>query len=199
MLRSLEVVKSRGHEYALGRHSFRIVNGHGIEVYRRVQAPRGLQREAARRVRSDHAGLRPAFQASTQLVNGGYFVGARRVVAGISGVGKSVMGLQYIAEGARRGERSLMLTLDEHAGPGHPQREQHRHRSAGVHRSRPRALRYDPPQEMEIDRPLPRHRAIVEKFKPPPRVLIDSLSTYGVEPGHHRAKSFATSSTRSSR
>ena len=42
VLRSLEVVKSRGHEYALGRHSFRIVNGLGLEVYRRVQAPREL-------------------------------------------------------------------------------------------------------------------------------------------------------------
>ena len=38
VLRSLEVVKSRGHEYALGRHSFRIINGQGLEVYRRVQA-----------------------------------------------------------------------------------------------------------------------------------------------------------------
>src|SRR2546421_5242415 len=46
VLRSLEVVKSRGHEYALGRHTFRIINGQGLEVYRRVQAPRGLQREA---------------------------------------------------------------------------------------------------------------------------------------------------------
>ena len=45
VLRSLEVVKSRGHEHALGRHSFRIINGQGLEVYRRVQAPRSLQRE----------------------------------------------------------------------------------------------------------------------------------------------------------
>jgi KaiC/GvpD/RAD55 family RecA-like ATPase len=40
-------------------------------------------------------------------------VGSTTVVAGISGVGKSVMGLQFIAEGARRDERSLMLSLDE--------------------------------------------------------------------------------------
>src|SRR5947208_14560045 len=45
VLRSLEVVKSRGHEYALGRHSFRIVNGQGLDVYRRVQTPRSMQRE----------------------------------------------------------------------------------------------------------------------------------------------------------
>jgi KaiC/GvpD/RAD55 family RecA-like ATPase len=112
VLRSLEVVKSRGHEYALGRHTFRIINGQGLEVYRRVQAPRGLQREAG-----------AAFDATTrvttgvpgldELVNGGYFVASTTLVVGISGAGKSVMALQYIAEGARRGERSLMITLDE--------------------------------------------------------------------------------------
>ena len=41
------------------------------------------------------------------------FLGSTTVVAGISGVGKSVMALQYIAEGARLGERSVMFTLDE--------------------------------------------------------------------------------------
>jgi circadian clock protein KaiC len=47
------------------------------------------------------------------LVNGGYFVASTTLVVGISGAGKSVMALQYIAEGARRGERGLMITLDE--------------------------------------------------------------------------------------
>ena len=42
-----------------------------------------------------------------ELVNGGYLRGSTTVVAGISGVGKSVMGLQYLAEGARRGERGI--------------------------------------------------------------------------------------------
>ena len=39
-VRSIEIVKSRGHDFQMGRHSFRIVDGHGIRVYRRVQAPR---------------------------------------------------------------------------------------------------------------------------------------------------------------
>src|SRR5688500_4632509 len=45
--RSIEIVKSRGHDYQMGRHSFRIVDGHGIEVYRRVQAPRTPRRDSA--------------------------------------------------------------------------------------------------------------------------------------------------------
>src|SRR5262249_49775980 len=110
--RSIEILKSRGHDFQMGRHSFRIVNGHGMHVYRRVQAPRMASRERA-------AAFDPTTRVSTgipgldELVNGGYFVGSTTVVAGISGVGKSVMALQFIAEGARRGERSFMLSLDE--------------------------------------------------------------------------------------
>jgi circadian clock protein KaiC len=111
-VRSLEIVKSRGHAYQMGRHSFRIVDGHGVEVYRRVQAPRKADRDRA-------AAFDPSTRVSTgvpgldALVNGGYFLGSTTVVAGISGVGKSVMACQFVAEGARLGERSLMLSLDE--------------------------------------------------------------------------------------
>src|SRR6266704_445190 len=149
VLRSIEVVKSRGHEYALGRHSFRIVNGQGLEVYRRVQAPRSLQREGSASAAFDTTSrVATGIPGLDDLVNGGYFVASTTLVVGISGAGKSVMALQFIAEGARRGERSLMITLDE------------------------------PPQEFEIDRHFAQIEAIVEGFKPR-RVVIDSLSTYG--------------------
>ena len=177
VLRSLEVVKSRGHEHALGRHSFRIINGQGLEVYRRVQAPRSLQRERG-------AAFDPTSRVATgipgldELVNGGYFVASTTLVVGISGAGKSVMALQFIAEGARRGERSLMITLDE--PPAQVLRNAH---SIGidlqsaidkglVH------LWYEPPQEFEIDRHFAQIEAIVEGFRPQ-RAVIDSLSTYG--------------------
>jgi circadian clock protein KaiC len=38
--RSLEVTKSRGQDYDAGRHTLRISSGQGLEVFRRVQAPR---------------------------------------------------------------------------------------------------------------------------------------------------------------
>jgi circadian clock protein KaiC len=177
VLRSLEVVKSRGHEYALGRHSFRIVNGQGLEVYRRVQAPRSLQRERG-------AAFDPTSRVATgipgldELVNGGYFVASTTLVVGISGAGKSVMALQYVAEGARRGERSLMITLDE--PPAQVLRNAH---SIGIDLQSAIEkglvhLWYEPPQEFEIDRHFAQIETIVERFKPQ-RAVIDSLSTYG--------------------
>jgi circadian clock protein KaiC len=175
--RSIEIVKSRGHEYQMGRHTFRIVDGQGIEVYRRVQAPRATRRDSA-------AAFDPKTRVTTgvpgldQLVNGGYFLGSTTVMAGMSGVGKTVMGLHYIAEGARRGEHSLLLSLDEQV----PQLLRNAAAigldlqpaiDSGVVR-----LYYDPPQEIEVDRHFHKIETIVEEFKPR-RVVIDSLSTYG--------------------
>ena len=180
--RSLEIVKSRGQDYQMGRHTFRIIDGRGIEVYRRVQAPRRPSRDRA-------AAFDPTTRVSTgvpgldKLVNGGYFIGSTTVMVGISGVGKSVMGLQYIAEGAKRGERGLMLSLDEQV----PQILRNAS-SVGidlqseidrgmVH------LEYDAPQEIEVDVHFHHIEELVEKFKPK-RVVIDSLSTYASNLGN---------------
>jgi KaiC protein len=43
----------------------------------------------------------------------GYFVGSTALVVCVSGVGETVMGLRFLADGARRGEPGLMVTLDE--------------------------------------------------------------------------------------
>jgi circadian clock protein KaiC len=180
-VRSIEIVKSRGHDFQMGRHSFRIVDGHGLEVYRRVQAPRRAMRDHA-------AAFDPTTRVSTGIpgldavVNGGYFLGSTTVVSGISGVGKSVMGLQYIAEGPRRGERSLMLTLDEQVAQVIRNANSigidlQAYIDSGLVR-----LQYDAPQEMEIDRHFHNIEQLVEEFKPK-RVLIDSLSTYGANMG----------------
>ncbi|MDN5940080.1 MAG: hypothetical protein L0H83_15660, partial [Salinisphaera sp.] len=140
-------------------------------------APRGGKRDRA-------AAYDPTTRISTgipgldALTNGGYFVGSTTVVAGISGVGKSVMGLQYLAEGARRGERSLMLSLDE-------QVEQIIRNAASIgidlRAEMNRGLirvEYEPPQEMEVDVHFHHIERLVEEFKPK-RVVFDSLSTYG--------------------
>ena len=176
-IRSIEIVKSRGHDFQMGRHSFRIADGRGIEVYRRVQAPRRAGRERA-------AAFDPSTRVSTgvpgldELVNGGYFLGSTTVVGGISGAGKSVMALHYMAEGARRGDRSLLLSLDEQV----PQVLRNA-ASIGIE-LQPAIDRgvvrvyYDAPQELEIDQHFHKIERIIEEFKPR-RVVVDSLATYG--------------------
>src|SRR2546422_699321 len=143
----------------------------------RVQAPRAASRDRA-------AAFDPSSRVTTgvpgldEIVNGGYFLGSTTVVAGISGVGKSVMALQYIAEGARLGEPSLMLTLDEQV----PQVlrnansigiDLQTHIDRGVVQ-----LYYDPPQEIEVDHHFHTIEQIVKDFRPR-RAVLDSISTYG--------------------
>jgi circadian clock protein KaiC len=175
--RSIEIVKSRGQNFQMGRHTFRIIDGHGIAVYRRVQAPRVPGRDRAAAFDTT-VRLTTGIPGLDDIVNGGYFRGSTTVVAGISGVGKSVMGIQYIAEGARRGESSLMLSLDEQV----PQILRNAN-SIGIdfepwmEKGLVR-IQYDPPQEIEVDQHFHEIEKIVEEFKPK-RVLLDSLSTYG--------------------
>ena len=175
--RSIEVVKSRGHGFQMGSHTFRIVSDRGIEVYRRVQAPREPSRDAA-------GAFDPTTRVSTgvpgldEIVNGGYFLGSTTLVVGVSGVGKSVMALHYIVEGARRGERSLMVSLDE--APAQILRNA---KTIGLDIEPYIAqgliqLQFDAPQEIEIDRHFYQIEQIIQDFKPK-RVVIDSLSTYG--------------------
>jgi circadian clock protein KaiC len=179
--RSMEVVKSRGHNFVMGRHSFRIIEGTGIHVYRRVQAPRGADRDKAAAF-DPTARLTTGVPGLDELVNGGYFFGSTTLIVGISGVGKSVMALQFIAEGARRGERSLMLTLDEPA----PQVMRNA-ASLGFDLEAEISrdvvdIWYEPPQEMDLDRHFHDVEQKVLTFKPR-RVVIDSLSTYGANLG----------------
>jgi circadian clock protein KaiC len=177
VVRSIEVVKSRGHEYLLGTHSFRIVNGRGTEVYRRAQAvpddqvDRSAAMDVTRRVPTGTAGL-------DELLNGGYFVGSTTLVSGISGAGKTVMALQFLTEGARRNEPGLMVTLDE------PQDRMIRNAAAigiDLMREIERGMIdvwYQSPQEMEVDRHFAELEQRVERQRPR-RVVIDSIAGYG--------------------
>ena len=161
----------------MGRHTLRIIDGQGVQVYRRVQAPRKENRDRAAAFDSETR-VPTGIPGLDEILNGGYFVGSTTVVAGISGVGKSVMGLQYLMHGVQRGERGLMLSLDEQI----PQIERN---AASIGIDLQSAMKtglirveYEAPQEIEVDVHFHHIEQLVEEFKPK-RVVFDSLSTYG--------------------
>jgi circadian clock protein KaiC len=88
------------------------------------------------------------------------------------------MAIQYIAEGARRGERSVMFTLDEQV-----EQIKRNAKSIGVN-LQPwideglLRLQNHPPQEILVDEHFHGIEQEVETFKPQ-RVVFDSISTYG--------------------
>ena len=109
--RSLEITKSRGQDYDSGRHTLRITNGSGLEVFRRVQSPpRGLGQQPTSSTRQSVIGAGPL----DALFGGGVFDGSVTMVVGISGSGKTVLGTQLLLEGITHQKRGLMVSLDEH-------------------------------------------------------------------------------------
>jgi circadian clock protein KaiC len=181
--RSLEITKSRGQDYDAGKHTLRITGGKGLEVFRRVQArPRGAAAQPTSTAKRSVIGV----EAIDTLIGGGLFEGSTTMVVGVSGVGKTVLGVQLLLEGAlKQGKRGLLVSLDEHPAQivrnsetlGLNLREQIDLGTIQVY--------FESPQELEIDIHLDRIIRTIEEYKIE-RVLIDGMTTYSAALGDQR-------------
>lgn len=106
-VRLLQIVKQRGSVPLLGQHSFEITND-GLLCYPQHESISvdddvsvGNERRAF--------GI-PALDA---LLNGGLNTGTNTVVAGATGVGKTLLGLHYLMQGVERGEAGLLIGFGE--------------------------------------------------------------------------------------
>jgi circadian clock protein KaiC len=173
--RSLEVMKSRGQDYEAGKHTLRITAGKGLEVFRRVQIrARGLQVQPTSVTKRSLIGCEPL----DALIGGGIFDGSTTMVVGISGAGKTVLGVQLLLEGAlKQGKRGLLVSLDEH-----PAQILRNAETLGLHLKEQvdagmiRVL-YDSPQELEIDAHFDLIVRTIEEYKME-RLLIDGMTSY---------------------
>jgi circadian clock protein KaiC len=106
--RWLRVVKLRGGDHLVGKHSFRIGQA-GFEVFPRLEtlAPK-LHVEANGQVTSGIPKL-------DKLMGGGMSAGQATVVLGPSGAGKTILGLRFAAQGLEAGERCLYVSFQETA------------------------------------------------------------------------------------
>src|SRR6266849_3290166 len=172
--RNLEIMKSRGQDYEAGKHTLRITAGKGLEVFRRVQLrARGVPVQPTSEKRSP-IGCAPL----DALIGGGIYDGSTTMVVGISGAGKTVLGVQLLLEGAvKQGKRGMLVSLDEHpaqivrnaATLGMDLKEQ-------IDTGMLRVL-YDSPQELEIDAHFDRIIRTIEEHKIE-RLLIDGMTSY---------------------
>ena len=104
--RWLRILKLRGANYLMGKHSFRIGTP-GIEVFPRFESitpPREMS-----------TGERVPFgiDAIDEQIGGGLPRGSATLIAGPSGAGKSVLGLHFVADGIARGEHCLYLSFQQ--------------------------------------------------------------------------------------
>lgn len=111
-VRELEVVKFRGTPYLPGGHAFDITAA-GLQVYPRTEAV--LRAAAGSRAPPPARRERKAFDIAglDDMLHGGVFAGSATALLGPPGSGKTVLGLHFLAAGARQGERGLYFGLNE--------------------------------------------------------------------------------------
>jgi circadian clock protein KaiC len=111
--RRLQVAKLRGQDHLTGRHVMRIAHS-GMEIYPRLEA----------QVRSQpYRPVQPRRRAEfgipklDELLHGGIPTPSTTVLAGTTGVGKTLLALQFLAHSASQGERGVYLSFSEQPEP----------------------------------------------------------------------------------
>jgi circadian clock protein KaiC len=112
MLRKIRIVKMRGQAHMMGGHTLRITDA-GIRVYPRQLPPLADDRlpdtpvdRAPRRVTTGVAGL-------DKLLHGGLPAGHTLLLAGPTGIGKTIIGTRFLQAGALLGEKGVGMYFEK--------------------------------------------------------------------------------------
>jgi len=171
-VRVVDVLKLRGADCIMGRHFFEI-GPDGLTFFPRVRSPDAGDDAAVasftERASTGIAGL-------DEMLGGGLPRASSTVVQGATGTGKTLLGLHFLLEGARRGEPGVHFTLEETA-------DQLRGiaRALGwdlleLERRGLLTLSYASPVELSTDAYLDRARRLLEQVKAK-RAVLDSLTS----------------------
>jgi circadian clock protein KaiC len=154
-----------------GGHFFEI-GPDGLEFFPRVRGPEGAADEPEtldERARTGIAGL-------DEMMGGGLPRGSATVIQGGTGTGKTLLGLQFLLEGARNGEPGIHFALEETTNQ---LRQIARGLGWDLRSFEERGLltlSYDSPVELSTDRFLDRARRAVERLGAR-RAVLDSLTS----------------------
>ncbi|HSS61741.1 MAG TPA: ATPase domain-containing protein [Candidatus Limnocylindrales bacterium] len=107
-IRVAQVLKLRGSPYRPGEHMYRITT-EGFQVFPRLAE---AQNDVPYKLSATHTAT--GIAAIDELLHGGgYWAGASTLVAGPSGIGKTLMGLHFLFRGAEAGEAGVLATFQE--------------------------------------------------------------------------------------
>jgi circadian clock protein KaiC len=176
-IREVEVLKLRGADYVTGKHFYEI-GAAGLTFFPRVRGP-DASPQSGRNGEHAIASLEPVSTGVAGLdamLEGGWPRASTTVVQGGTGTGKTLLGLQFRLEGARRGEAGILFMLEET-----PDQIRGFAQSLGwdlrpLEDSSLLTLSYVSPVELSPDRFLARARADVERLAVRHAVL-DSLTS----------------------
>jgi circadian clock protein KaiC len=106
-MRVLQILKLRGSSYRAGKHAYRL-SPRGLDLFPRLADPVDTADygEIPERMSSGVAAL-------DAMLSDGYWRGASTVIAGPSGIGKTLLALHFVFAGARRGETGVIASFQE--------------------------------------------------------------------------------------
>jgi circadian clock protein KaiC len=165
--RTLEILKFRGCSHQKGEYPFTILPGTGIVVIP-LSAMELQQKSSDVRITSGNKEL-------DKMCGGGFFRDSIILVSGATGNGKTLMATEFIAGGAKHGERCLLLAFEE-------SREQLIRNATGwgfdyEQMEKEGKLKFvcEYPETAGLEDHLIKIRSEIDKFKPN-RLVVDSLS-----------------------
>ena len=165
--RTVEVLKMRGGSHLRGEHLFTLLAGDGMVVVP-VAIADITGSTTTERLSTGNAAL-------DQMCNGGLFERSLVLIAGATGMGKSILSTQFVAAGADNGERVLFHSFEE-------SREQVVRNAASwgidlAAMEQRGALRIvaTAPEAASLEDHLHRIKVVIDDFQPD-RVAIDSLT-----------------------
>lgn len=107
--RYIRLMKVSGMPSMQGEHTFEIGTD-GISVYPKDIAPADYS------IAVSNERISIGIPLLDEMFGGGLFKGSSNLLAGSTGTGKTVLGLQFIMEGARKGENGVIISFEETPG-----------------------------------------------------------------------------------
>ncbi|MEO5730540.1 MAG: ATPase domain-containing protein, partial [Byssovorax sp.] len=168
--RELDILKLRGANYITGRHFFEI-GPSGLTFFPRVRAPETEDRPT----RPDER-FGTGTEGLDQLLGGGVPRASASIIQGGTGTGKTLLALQFLLEGTRRGEPGVFFSLEETQSQLHAIAGAYGWDLAALEAKGLLVIVYTAPVELSADRFLHRARAHVEQLGAR-RAVIDSVTS----------------------
>jgi circadian clock protein KaiC len=169
-VRQLEVLKLRGGHHVTGAHEF-LINEDGLTVHPRLESVVGWRRPP-----EQPSGLLGTGVAGLDaMLGGGLMPFSSTLLMGTPGAGKTLLGLSYLLEGARRGEPGLLAGFHETEPALMTTAARIGLDLQGALESGLIRILWDPPLEVSVDAWAWRLLNAVGEHRPR-RVFIDALS-----------------------
>ncbi|HST06193.1 MAG TPA: ATPase domain-containing protein [Chloroflexia bacterium] len=111
-VRELQVQKFRGSSFLEGTHALEITDD-GVKVYPRLEATVVRQPDVHSSVKADRTRLAFGIGKLDEMLHGGMLSGSSTLLLGPPGSGKTLLGLAFLAEGARAKQQGLYFGLNE--------------------------------------------------------------------------------------